>query len=64
MLQQFFLSPLATGSTAFIYKICLLCYKALNAFSSSYELDLVFEPNQTLRSSSDQRLLPKPETYY
>ena len=49
-----------------IYKICLLCYKALNGCTPSYLSDLIpnYVPNRTLRSSSDQRILSKPKTHY
>ena len=49
-----------------IYKICLLCYKALNGCTPSYISDLIriYEPNRTLRSSSDQRIFCKPKTNY
>ena len=49
-----------------IYKICLLCYKALNGSTPSYISDLihVYEPNRSLRSSLDQRILSKPKTNY
>ena len=46
--------------------MCLLCYKALNGCTPSYISDLIriYEPNRTLRSSSDQRIFCKPKTNY